>query len=92
MQAPPPRPAEVNVVIPALLNWIWPGAGYFLVGQKTKGITFCIVTLVLVIITVFTCGVGAVLYTPYMIALIIDAVMVTQRYNRGETLGEWQFF
>lgn len=83
---------QVSVVAAGLLNWLWAGAGYFIIGQKTKGIVACGVTLCLLIIAVITCGIGIILFVPYVIATIIDAVLLAQRVNRGETIGEWQFF
>lgn len=87
----PPR-GQVSVLAAGLLNWLWAGAGYFVIGQNTKAIVFCLITLVLLGFTVITCGIGLVVMAPYVIALIIDAVLLAQRLNRGETIAEWQFF
>lgn len=83
---------QVSVVAAGLLNWLWAGAGYFVIGQKNKGFAFCGVTLLLLVFAVITCGVGVVLFVPYVIVLIVDAVLLAQRVNRGETIKEWQFF
>ena len=53
---------------------------------------FCGITLLLVIFAIVTCGLGIVLLVPYAIVVIIDAVLLAQRVNRGETIKEWQFF
>ena len=83
---------QVSVVAAGLLNWLWGGAGYFVIGQQTKGFVFCGITLLLVIFAIVTCGLGIVLLVPYAIVVIIDAVLLAQRVNRGETIKEWQFF
>lgn len=83
---------QVSVAAAGLLNWLWAGAGYFVIGQQNKGFVFCGVTLLLVIFAILTCGIGVIFFVPYVIALIIDAVLLAQRVNRGETIKEWQFF
>ena len=75
-----------------LLNWLWPGTGYFVIGQNAKGAVFCAITLCSIIMTFVTCGFGAILHLPYMVATIVDAVLLAQRINRGEKIQEWQFF
>jgi TM2 domain-containing membrane protein YozV len=83
---------QVSVAAAGLLNWLWTGAGYFIVGQNTKGIVFCLITVIMVIFDVITCGVATLIHVPYTIIGIVDAVLVAQRRNRGEYVGEWTFF
>ena len=92
MSEPIPNKGEVSVVAAGLLNWLWGGAGYFVIGQQTKGLVFCGITLLLIIFAIVTCGIGIVLLVPYAIVVIVDAVLLAQRVNRGETIQEWQFF
>jgi hypothetical protein len=87
-----PNKGQVSVVAAGLLNWLWGGAGYFVIGQNTKGIVFCLITLMLVIFAIVTCGLGVIFLVPYAIVVIIDAVLLAQRVNRGEVIQEWQFF
>ena len=91
---PPPltTPPPVSVPAAGLLNWLWPGAGYFVIGQNTKGAVFCAITFCVLVLVFITCGLGILIYMPYVIASIIDAVLLAQRINRGEKIAEWQFF
>lgn len=87
-----PKQGEVSVLAAALLNWIWAGAGYFVIGQQTKGIVFCLITFGVLAFAIVTCGLGIVILIPYVVVCIIDAVLLAQRVNRGEKIAEWQFF
>jgi TM2 domain-containing membrane protein YozV len=78
--------------VAALLNWIWSGAGNIYLGQKTKGFVFCGITLFFVVFDIITCSLGVFLHLPYMIVMIIDAALLAGRINKGESIGEWQFF
>ncbi len=83
---------QSNVVLAGILNWLWTGAGYFLVGQNVKGAVFCAITLCMVIVDLVTCGLGIIVHIPYAVVFIVDAVLLAQRITRGEKIGEWQFF
>ncbi len=83
---------ERSVVVAALLNWLWSGAGNLYIGQKTKGLVFCGITFFLVIFDLVTCSFGLIFHLPYMIVMIIDAALLAGRLNKGERIGEWQFF
>jgi hypothetical protein len=92
--SPPTSPTSgpVSVVAAGLLNWLWAGAGYFVIGQQAKAILFCILTLILLSFAILTCGLGVVIFVPYVIITIVDVVLLAQRINRGEKIAEWQFF
>ena len=77
---------QVTLVI-VLSVFIGPWIGMILNGQVAKGLLFGLLAGVL--IGIFTCGYGLLLWYP--IALI-DAILVANRLNRGEAVGEWQFF
>jgi len=79
-------------VVAGLLNWLWSGAGNIYLGQKTKGFVFCGITILFVIFDIVTCSLGAFLHVPYMIIMIIDAVLLANRLNKGESISEWKFF
>jgi TM2 domain-containing membrane protein YozV len=83
---------QVNAALAGILNWLWGGVAYFLLGQTTKGIVFSVLTLCMWILSLVTCGIGFVIFGVYDVVLIIDAVMLVGRANRGESLGDWQFF
>jgi len=87
-----PISGEASPIVAGILNWLWSGAGNILLGQKTKGIVFCGITLFLVIIDIVTCSLGLFIHFPYMIIMIIDAVLLSNRKNKGEIINEWQFF
>lgn len=84
--------SKVSPVIGGILNWVWSGVGNIYLGQKTKGITLCAITLLLIIIDLVTCGFGAIIHVPYMIIMILDGVFIANRINNGEPVNEWQFF
>jgi len=83
---------EANAAVAGILNWLWGGVAYFLLGQTTKGILFSILTLFLVILDIVTCGIGMVIHMVYNVVLIVDAILLAGRINRGEQISEWQFF
>ena len=88
-----PKPTEnVSVGMAGILNWIWPGMGYVLIGQKSKGIVWCVLTFFFFILVFSTCGFGIIIMIPFIIISIIDAILLAQRINKGEQIGEWQFF
>ena len=87
-----PQGQKPNVAVGAILNFFWPGIGTLYLGQKTKGITFSIISLVLLIFVIISCGIGLVVWMPYFIVMIVDAILIGKRVENGEQIGEWQFF
>ena len=83
---------ERSPVIAGLLNWIWTGSGNIYLGQTTKGILFCLITLGMIIFDIITCSFGLVFHIPYMVIMIIDAALLAGRINKGEIIDEWKFF
>jgi TM2 domain-containing membrane protein YozV len=83
---------EKSPVIAGILNWLWSGVGNIYLGQKTKGVVFCVITSFLIILDIVTCSLGAIIHVPYMIIMIIDAVLLANRIGRGESIAEWKFF
>lgn len=87
-----PKVPPANPFVAGLLNWLWGGAGYFYVGQKNKGIVFAAATLALYTADVLTCGMFLFVHVPVVAALIVDAILVGKRLEKGESVWEWQFF
>jgi uncharacterized membrane protein YvbJ len=83
---------EISPVIAAVLNLVWPGVGNIYLGQKTKGIVFCVINLIMYILDTVTCGFFAILHVPFIIIMIIDAALIAGRIQKGEPVDEWKFF
>jgi hypothetical protein len=81
-QQPPKDPILILV-----LNLIVAGClGYFMIGQKMKGIVALVVWLILIIPT---CGAGSGLIA---VATAIDGFMQAQNLKEGHPIAEWTFF
>jgi len=83
---------EKSKMVAAFLNWFWSGAGNIYIGQTTKGLFFSVFTLIIVYIDIITCSFGLIIHVPYMVIMIIDAALLTDRIRKGETISDWQFF
>jgi len=83
---PPPQPPKDPILI-LVLNLIVAGClGYFMMGQKMKGI---IALIVWVVGLPFTCGTLSGLVA---IVAAIDGYLQSQQQKAGYNLGEWTFF
>jgi TM2 domain-containing membrane protein YozV len=76
----PPKSAGVALILSLLLLG---GAGQIYLGQVTKGILLIVATVLLSCV-----GIGFIIW----IVGIIDAYMIGQKLERGEAVGEWEFF
>ena len=80
-QQPPKDPILILV-----LNLLVAGClGYFMIGQKMKGIVSLIAVLVLAIPT---CGAGSLLVA---VAAAIDGYMQAQQLQAGHPVAQWTF-
>lgn len=68
------------------------GVAYFLFGQWQKGAAAIGALLVAIIITIITCGIGAIIFVPLQIAIVIDAYLQNKALSEGHSLGHWTFF
>lgn len=76
----PSQQLDTNDVVGIALNFFFPGAGYMVLGQTTKGIAILAATYL-------TCGAGYLL----TILFVLDAYMVAvARKNRP--VDDWEFF
>jgi len=93
---PPPGPSAADIVYPqdppkdpvliAVLNLLVAGCvGYFMIGQKMKGI----VALIAWIAGLATCGIVSGLVA---IAAAIDGYMQAQHLKAGFPVAQWTFF
>lgn len=80
-RAVPAPSTGLNPVLAAVISFFLPGVGQLLCGQTVKGI-------VLLVLAFFTCWGGGLL----SVLAALDAFLIAQRKERGEALGEWQFF
>jgi hypothetical protein len=78
----PQQPPKDPVMI-LLANLV--GIGYFMIGQKTKGI----VAIVLWLLGLLTCGIGT-----GIVALVaaLDGYFQAQQLQQGHPIGQWTFF
>ena len=82
----PQQPPKDPIVI-LVLNLIVAGClGYFMIGQKMKGIVSLVVWLILIIPT---CGAGSGLIA---VVTAIDGFMQAQALQAGHPIAEWTFF
>lgn len=82
--APAPRTPTVagpSPIIAVILSIVLPGAGEIYVGQVTKGIVLAVVGVP----TLGCCGILTLITAA-------DSYLLAQRRQRGETIGDWQFF
>lgn len=87
-----PKNPPASPVVAGLLCWLWGGAGSLYVGQQTKGIVLCLATLVMFSLDACSFGLFLLVHGPIAIALIVDAVLIAKRLERGEIIDEWKFF
>jgi hypothetical protein len=78
---PPEDPTKI-----LLLNLIGGCVGYFILGQKNKGI---VAVIAFVLGLIFTCGILSGLVA---IAAAIDGMMQAQQLQAGHPVGQWTFF
>ena len=78
----PQQPPKDPILILALNVF---GVGYFLIGQKMKGI----VAIVLWVLGIATCFIGTGIVA---IVAAIDGFMQAQQLQQGHPIAEWTFF
>ena len=83
--APPTPPATKDPIV-VLLASLLAGAGYFLIGQRTKGIVAVVLWFV---VGIPTCGSGAGLLS---IVYAVDAFFQAKQLQAGLPIGPWTFF
>ena len=102
----PPPPSvtpskDPNIIEPAsakdpvlilILALFFGGIAYFPLGQWQKGIAAVAVWLCAIVFVFITCGIGAFLYMPLVVAMIIDAYMQAQLLKQGTPIRQWTFF
>lgn len=91
---PPPSPGGGKAIHPAnppapvivLIANLVAGAGYFLIGQTTKGI---LAVMLWFIVGIPTCGSGAGLLS---ILYAVDGFFQAKHLQDGSAIGPWTFF
>ena len=76
----PSQQLDTNDVMGIALNFFFPGAGYMVLGQTTKGIAILAATYL-------PCGAGYLL----TIIFVLDAYMVAMA-RKNRPVDEWEFF
>jgi hypothetical protein len=83
----PPPPDAKDPVLILILNLIVAGClGYFMMGQKMKGIVALVVWIVCF---PFTCGIASGIVA---VVAAIDGYLQAQHHKAGYSLGPWTFF
>ncbi|HEV7919877.1 MAG TPA: hypothetical protein VGR02_03705 [Thermoanaerobaculia bacterium] len=78
----PTQPPKDPILIMILNLLVAGGLGYIIMGQKTKGIVFIVVSVV-------TCGFAAIILAPLG---AVDGYMQAQHLQAGYPVGQWTFF
>ena len=96
VQYQPPQmlaPQHREPAFAILLSLLYMGLGQIYNGQTTKGLVILLVGLVgFIPLHLLTCGLNVLLHIPLHVIMVVDALLICQRINRGEMVGEWQFF
>lgn len=71
---------ETNDIVAIVLSFFLPGVGHIMLGQKTKGI-------VILAVTILTCGVGYIA----SVLVALDAYLVAQ-VIKERPVGDWEIF
>lgn len=82
---PPPQPPRDPVVILVLNLLLFGCVGYFVMGQKNKGIA----ALIAWVLGLGTCGVVSGMVQLFA---AIDGYQQSLQHQEGHTLGAWTFF
>lgn len=87
----PPSQAKDPIMVLIVALFLW-GVAYFVIGQWQKGIVGVGAWLLVISLTIATCGVGILLYLPFQVAIVIDAYLQAQELKQGRPIGQWTFF
>ena len=83
LQRPPEwKSMGVTMVLTIVLGWFGLGGiGHLYLGKIIKGIVLCVVGIILLIITIFTMGIGIIVLIPFALFVIYDSYRLCKRYN-----------
>lgn len=85
-------PANVSVVLAAVLALFTNCFQYFYLGQTGKGVLFLLLDLFFwAPVILFSCGIGLIGYLPYHLVLLIDSIVVASRL-KTQAISPWRFF
>ena len=87
-----PRSSPMDPVIVLVVAIFFAPVAYFLYGQIQKGIGAIVLYIALIVISVLTCGVGAALFAPAHVLIIVDAYMQAKLLKDGRAIRQWSFF
>lgn len=79
-------PGTHSVIAAAVLSLFLTGGGQIYNRQYVKGVVLLVITIALAF---GTCGAFVCIAWP---VLLIDAILIASRLNRGEIVRQWQFF
>jgi TM2 domain-containing membrane protein YozV len=82
----PENPPKDPILILLLNLFVFGGVGSIVMGQKTKGIVYIVVALV---IAIPTCGLGSIAIGALG---AVDGYLQAQQLKAGHPVGQWTFF
>ncbi len=85
-----PENAKDPIVILVLALFLG-GIAYFVLGQWQKGLAGMAVWVSGVILSIITCGIGAILMFPVVVLLVVDAYSQAKVLKEGRPIGQWTF-
>lgn len=86
-----PEKAKDPIVILILALFLG-GIAYFVLGQWQKGLSAIALWIGGIIFALVTCGVGAMLFFPVAVLIVVDAYMQARILKDGQPIGQWTFF
>ena len=83
LQRPPEwKSMGVTMVLTIVLGFFGLGGiGHLYLGKIIIGIVLCVVGIILLIITIFTMGIGIIVLIPFALFVIYDSYRLCKRYN-----------
>ena len=78
--------SNYNPILMGFLSFLITGLGQMVMGQVKKGIALLVGSVVLAF---FTFGISAFIT---LIISVVDAALIANKKQRGQEVGEWEFF
>ena len=87
-----PDKLRVEPTVACILSVLLAGLGQCLNGQLEKGLVIMLVgPLVIALLAVVTCGIGAILGPIYLALVAVDAYKCAQKLQSGQPIGKWEY-
>ena len=87
-----PDKLRVEPTVACILSVLLAGLGQCLNGQLEKGLVIMLVgPLVIALLAVVTCGIGAILGPIYLALVAVDAYKCAQKLQSGQPIEKWEY-